>query len=242
MRTLMSRTTYKRVSVCFAAIAGIAALCVHAPARAQTDYDVTFNTASLAATGAILTFDLIAGGGTQSNSVMISDFSSDGTLVSGGVNSGSVTGSLSGGATLSASSASFFNELQQGMTLGNTISFQVDATTNAPSSGSLPDTLSIFLLNPRAPNLPSLTTTGDPTGADSLLTLQIGSTGDNCGEGNALICSYRGSGPPVPVTYAAVTAPTTVPEIDASTALSALTLLMGGLAVLRGRRIAVSLR
>jgi hypothetical protein len=75
------------------------------------DYDVTINTANLLGTGATLTFDFFAGGGTQSNNVAISDFSTNGTLVPGGVNSGSVSGALPGTATLS--NASFFNELQE---------------------------------------------------------------------------------------------------------------------------------
>jgi hypothetical protein len=216
-------------SICLAVIAAIAALCVYTPAQAQSDYDVTISTASLVGTGATLTFDFIAGGGTQSNSVSILDFSTNGTLVSGGVNSGSVAGTLPGTATLT--NASFFNELQQGMTLGSTISFQVDLTRNAPTGGSLPDTFSMFLLDPTASY--SLTNTSDPTGSDSLTTVQI----DGTKGGNLSV--YSGSGPSVPVTVTAVTATTHVPEIDAASALSALTLLLGALAVLRGRRIEI---
>jgi hypothetical protein len=232
MRPLMNRMTRKRVSVCVAAIAGIAALCVHATARAQTDYDVTINTSSLAGTGSTLTFDFLSGGGTQSNSATISGFSTDGTLVSGGVDSGSVTGALPGTATLT--NASFFNELQQGTTLGSTISFQVDLTANAPTGGSLPDTFSMFLLDPTASY--SLINTNDPTGSDSLLTVQV----DGTSTGNVGVFSSSGlSGPSVPVSISAAIAPAPVPEIDASTALSALTLLLGGLAMSRGRRVEV---
>jgi hypothetical protein len=202
----------------------IVTLSLHQTARAQADYDVTINTTSLAGTGATLTFDFIAGGGTQSNSVTISDFSTNGTLVAGGVNSGSVIGSLPGTATLTNSS--FFNELQQGMTLGSTISFQVDLTTNAPTGGSLPDTFSLFLLDPTATY--SLVNTNDPTGSDSLTTVQIdGTKGGGLGV-------YSGSGPSVPVGVIAVT-PTQAPELDAPPALSALTLFLGGLVVLLGR-------
>ena len=197
--------------------------------------DVTINTASLLGTGATLTFDFLAGGGTQSNSATILDFSTNGTLVSGGVNSGSVSGSLPGTATLT--NASFFNELQQGMTLGSTISFQVDLTTHAPTGGSLPDTFSLFLLDPTASY--SLTNTKDPTGSDSLTTVQIdGTKGGNLGV-------YSGSGPSVPVTVTAVSGgggPTQAPEMDASSAISALTLLLCVLAVIRGRRIEGPLR
>jgi hypothetical protein len=214
------------------ATATILALSVHSPARAQSDYDVTINTSSLAATGATLTFDFLAGGGAQSNTATISGFSTDGTLVSGGVNSGSVSGMLPGAATLT--NASFFNELQQGMTLGSTISFQVDLTTNAPTGGSLPDTFSVFLLDPTASY--SLTSTNDPTGSNSLATVQID------GSSTGVVGVYGGSGPLVPVTVSAVTGgggTTQAPEIDPSSATSALTLLLGGLAVLRGRRIKI---
>jgi hypothetical protein len=147
-------------------------------ASASAIYDVSIGTANLLGTDSTLTFDFIAGGGTQSNGITISQFETDGTLispsVSGAVPSGSVSGALPGSVALT--NGSFFNEYQQGMTLGSTISFRLDATTAAPTSGSLPDTFSLFLLDPTATN--SLVTSTDPTGADSLFTLQIdGSTG-----------------------------------------------------------------
>jgi len=198
-------------------------------AHANSEYDVTINTSTLIGTGATLTYDFIAGGGTQSNSVAISNFSTDGTLVPGGVNSGSVSGSLAGTAMLTT--ASFFNELQQGITLGSTISFQVDLTTNAPTGGSLPDTLSLFLLDPTASY--SLTGTPDPSGSDSLVTVQVDGT-DGGGLGG-----YSGSGPTVPVTVTAVgagTGPISAPELDVTSALSELTLLLGVVSVLQRRR------
>jgi hypothetical protein len=226
MRASMDHGCQARAALMSALVATIAAIGLQAPAQAQTDYDVTINTSSLAGTGSTLTFDFLAGGGTQSNSVTISDFSTDGTLVSGGADSGSVSGSLPGTATLT--NASFFNELQQGITLGSTISFQLAMTANAPSSGSLPDTFSLFLLDPTAST--SLTNTSDPTGSNSLMIVQVdGST-------TGVLGVFSGSSPDLPVTGTAVGGVTTAPEIDASTALSALTLLIGGFAALRGRR------
>jgi len=226
MRTPASRSRNSRAPVFSAVITIIVAFAVQSPARAQSDYDVTINTSSLAATGATLTFDFIAGGGTQSNGVSILDFATNGVLGASS-SSGSVTGALPGTVTLS--NASFFNELQQGMTLGSSITFQVDAATNAPTGGALPDTFSLFLLDPTATN--SLTNTNDPTGSDSLVTLQIdGTSGGNLGV-------YSGSSASIPVTVEALTAPMRAPEIDASTAMSALTLLLGAMAVLRARRI-----
>ncbi|MFI4890387.1 MAG: NF038129 family PEP-CTERM protein [Steroidobacterales bacterium] len=209
-----------------AAIASCLVIVVQSTARADSIYDVSINTASLVGTGSTLTFDFISGGGTQLNSATISDFATNGTLVSGGVNSGSVSGALPGTVTLT--NAAFFNEIQQGITLGSTISFQVDLTTSAPSSGSLPDTLSFFLLDSTATT--SLIPTTDPTGADSLVTAQVD------GSPTGILDIFSGSSPSGGVTVTAGGGSTAAPEIDASTAMSALTLLLGGLAVLRGRR------
>jgi len=216
-----------RLAALTAAIAACLVIAVQSTARADSIYDVSINTASLAGTGSTLTFDFISGGGTQSNSATISDFSTNGTLVSGGLNSGSVSGALPGTAALT--NANFFNELQQGITLGSTISFQVDLTANAPSTGSLPDTFSLFLLDSKAST--SLITTTDPTGSDSLLTAQVDGTS------TGILDIFSGSSPAGGVTVTAGGGSTAAPEIDASTALSALTLLLGGLVVLQGRRI-----
>jgi hypothetical protein len=233
MRTSMDHGCQARAALMSGLVAAISAIGLQAPAQADSIYDVSINTASLAGTGSTLTFDFLAGGGTQSNTATISDFSTDGTLVSGGVDSGSVIGSLPGTATLT--NASFFNELQQGMTLGSTISFQVDLTANAPTGSSLPDTFSMFLLDPTASY--SLINTNDPTGSDSLLTVQV----DGTSTGNVGVYSSSGlSGPSVPVSISAAIAPAPVPEIDASAALGALTLLLGAFAVLRSRRIEVN--
>lgn len=165
-------------------------------ALADSIYAVTVDTASLSGTGATLAFDLTSGG-TSSNDVSISAFTTDGSLGANGPNSGSVSGALLGAVTLAASPSSFFNEYLQGTALGSTISFQLDATTNRPTGIGLPDTFALFVLDPTATY--SLPTTSDPTGADSLFTLQIdGSSGG--------IVSNYGAGSGVGVTL------TTVPE------------------------------
>jgi hypothetical protein len=221
-----------RLGALTAAIAACLVIGVQSNARADSIYDVSINTASLAGTGSTLTFDFISGGGAQSNSATISDFATDGTLVSGGVNSGFVSGALPGTVTLT--NGAFFNEYQQGISLGSTISFQVDLTANAPSTGSLPDAFSLFLLDSTAST--SLITTNDPTGSDSLLTAQVD------GSSTGVVGIFSGSSPAVAVTVTAAGGSTAAPEIDASSALSALTLLLGGLALLRGRRIEGGLR
>ena len=132
---------------------------------------VDVNTSPLSGASAQLGFDFIDGG-SPSNTITLSDFSTDGTL--GGVfPTGGVSGTLPGTVTLTDSF--FFNEYLTNITLGNSFSFILDATTSGPDLGSLPDAFSLFLLNP-VTGLPLFATT-DPTGSDSLLTLNIdGST------------------------------------------------------------------
>ncbi len=128
---------------------------------------VTVNTAALSSTPAQLAFDFIDGG-PPSNSITISGFATDGTLGSATL-TGGASGALPGTVTLTDSA--FFNEYLTDFTLGNTFSFQLDATNNAPASISLPDAFSLFVLNPTT-GLPLINTT-DPTGSGSLLTWNI---------------------------------------------------------------------
>jgi hypothetical protein len=224
MRTPTSRGGRTRQSIHIAAAAAILTLSFASSAGADSQYDVTLDTSSLSGTTAALTFDLLSGGGTQSNTISISNFSTNG-LITSSSSSGSVTGSIQG--TASLRTPSFFNELQQGVTLGSTISFLLDATTNGPTLGSLNDTFSLFLLDPTASS--SLTSTGDPTFSDSLLTFQI----DGTPNGNLAV--YSGTSPVVGIKVTPVTSSVSAPEIDGTSATSSLTLLFCGLVVLRGR-------
>lgn len=190
-------------------------------ASADTLYQVTVDTTSLAGTAGTLAFDFIDGG-PPANQVTISDLSSDGTL-----GSSATTGSVSGSAptTFTLHDSAFFSELVQGVTLGKQLTFQLDATTNAPSSGSLADTLSFFILDSsgvsNSASALSLITTTDPTQANSLFTLQIDGT-------NGADVSIFGASPAVSVTFGPVTGPVTgVPEPGS---LPLLTLALGMLA------------
>jgi hypothetical protein len=127
--------------------------------------------------------------------------------------------------------ASFFNEQQQVLTLGTSVSFELDATTNLPAPGSLPDTFSLFLLDPTGTN--SLVSTADPTGADSLLTFQINDTTNASGAVVGEMDVY-GANPSLPVT-ATIHVTAAAPEIDGNSAGSALTMLIAGAIVLRNR-------
>lgn len=173
------------------------------PARlfADSTYSVVIATSSLSGTSADLAFDLL-NGGSASNTVTISGLSTDGTL--GAVSTtGEVTGTLPGTVTLMDSPSSFFNEYLTGITLGSRFSFVLDVTTNGPNLSSLPDAFSLLLLNP-VTGLPLFATT-DPTGSNSLLTLNID------GSPQGALSAYIAPGGEAVVTATPVST-TTVPE------------------------------
>ena len=139
-------------------------------------YSVVVNTTPLVGSGAQLAFDFIDGGA-PSNTATISGFATNGTLGSF-TKTGSVNGNLPGTITLAdtlviggSTFPSFFNEYLQNITLGTTLSFLLNETTNGPSGASSPDSFSFFLLNPTT-NF-SLVSTSDPTGANALFVLDI---------------------------------------------------------------------
>ena len=126
-------------------------------------FDVSIATPSLQGTSAELLLDFIDGG-TPSNTVAISNFATDGVLGTSQL-TGGATGSLTPGpATITDSS--FFNEFLQNMVLGSSLSFQVDASTNPPDAGSVPDEFSVYLYDSTGTN--SLVNTSDSTGANAL--------------------------------------------------------------------------
>jgi hypothetical protein len=130
-------------------------------------YSINMDTSALSGTSAQLAFDFIDGG-PASNTITITNFLTDGILGNATL-TGDAAGSLGGTVTLS--DGSFFNEYLTDLTLGNSFSFLVDFTSNAPASGSSPDAFSFFILDPST-GLP-INNTSDPTGAGSLLTLNI---------------------------------------------------------------------
>jgi PEP-CTERM motif len=176
---------------------------------------ITIDTSGLVGSGA-LAFDFV-GNGTPPNTVTLSAFTSDGTL---GASSsiGNVAGALPGTLTLD-DNGSFFNEYLTGFSFGSSLSFVLN-TTNIVSSSVIPDEFSFFLLD--ATGISTLVSTSDPTGADSLLTLDLD------GAGNGALSIFSGAG--FTVTAAPVQEPSTVPEP------ASLCLLLSGLAAITLRR------
>jgi hypothetical protein len=110
-----------------------------------------------------------SGAGDSNNSVLLSAFAFGGGSA-GSVSSfsGGASGNLSSGISLTDNS--FFSELVSAFTPGSTLSFSVNTTTNVDGGGT-PDQFSFSILNGSGSNIK----TQDPTGANSLLTVNIDS-------------------------------------------------------------------
>jgi hypothetical protein len=126
-------TSALRIALTFSAI------CV---AQADT-FQVTISD-QLKNQAGFLAFDFLAGSPAPNNTVVISNFSTDGTLSSNS-QSGSASGTLAPG-PLTLSDASFFNEFLQGLTYGTVISFQFTVGNNSIGN-AIPDNFSFYLLD-----------------------------------------------------------------------------------------------
>ena len=135
--------------------------------RADNVYSVTVDTTPLAAASGYMGFDLLGGSPLQGNVARISGFSSTSSLETSST-SGDVTGSLTPG-PLSLKADQFFNEWLEGVTFASGLTtFTLDLTTSFIQS-SAPDSFSFFLL--QSTFIPYATS--DPTGADSLLSIDL---------------------------------------------------------------------
>jgi len=145
-----------------------------AAARANSVYYVTVDTTALGGTTGDVVFDFLSGGGPADNALPIEGFTTDGTLGTP-TTTGTVIepfGPLPNTVILVTDpNTSPFNEYLTGFTFGTTMSFLLNATENAPGPGSAPDEFSMYFL--AADGMTSLITTSDPTGADTLLTLDL---------------------------------------------------------------------
>jgi hypothetical protein len=102
-------------------------------------FSIALNTSSLSGTSAQLAFDLIDGDGVNNNTAVISGFTTNGMLGTAS-SSGGVTGTLPSPVTINESA--FFNELLQKITLGNSIAFTRNPTTNF--AGGIPKQQSVW--------------------------------------------------------------------------------------------------
>lgn len=144
-------------------------LAVAVPAQAIS-YQVTVDTSPLAGSASQLAFDFIDGDA-AANSIILSAFATDG-VVGSASSLGAVSGTLPGPVMLS--DGDFFNEYLLDITLGESLSFLFEATSNASAPGSFLDAFSFFVLDPVT--LFPLFSTTDPTGADALFAFNIDGT------------------------------------------------------------------
>jgi hypothetical protein len=194
-------------------------------ALAQEDVDVSINTSSIAGeTGSELYVDLIGGGSDTAggyNSATLSAISLGGGTA-GAIDTspfgtvGDASGSLTGSIALDDQDGSY-NQFAEFLTPGSQLSFQLDLSGTTNTSGSIPDELSLYLYDQNGFPLPS----SDPLGSLMQVTFNTSSP------------SVSNNAPALLSVSSVVAA---APEIDPSSALAALTLLAGGLMILRGRR------
>jgi hypothetical protein len=212
----------------------IALLVAAGTASADEIFTVTLNTTPLATAPGTsagpfsLAFQLVDGSQPNNNTATISGFTYGvgGSAGSGcpaalpSCTFGGASGDISSSVSLNDSSA--FNALIETFTPGNGLSFQVDLTTNV-DSGWTPDAFAFSILDSGGGSIP----TQDPSGADTLLTINIDSA-------NPTILAYGtdpsrntlgGTGPSITMD-APVSGPTTpTPE---PSSLSLLALGLGG--------------
>ncbi|MBN8986941.1 MAG: NF038129 family PEP-CTERM protein [Rhizobiales bacterium] len=148
-----------------AVLLAFAAVTATVPAKATT-YTATIDTSGLFGSTVQFAWDLI-GNGAQSNTVVISNFQTDGTI-GPATNTGNVTGSMPGNVALS-DAGSFFNEHLINLTLGNFLKFSFTPTNNF--TGVQPTGFSGLFVDPNT-NFQLFPTT-DPSGADVLFLLTI---------------------------------------------------------------------
>ncbi len=200
-----------------------AALFVFAAVTAHADLilDVTLDTMPLTSAEAAsagpfsLAFQLDQGSQAGNNSATISDFSfgaggSAGSSCPAALSPctfGGASGDISSAVDLNTSSA--FNALVENFTPGDTLSFVLDLTTNVDAGGT-PDAFAFSILDSSGNPIPTL----DPTGADTLLTINIDSA-------SPAFLTYAtdpssdtlgGSGPSITMDAPIVSSPSAVPE------------------------------
>ena len=134
--------------------------------------NVFVDTSGLNGQAGLLTFDLIDSS-SASSSVTINNFSGDYTPDGSPALTGDASGNISTGFALA--DGQFFNEVAIPIVLGNSLGFDLNPSFGTPGPTEFPDELSVFLLT--SDESASLISTGDPTGADSILDYFLDATG-----------------------------------------------------------------
>ena len=140
--------------------------CLLCPVSQADSFQVTITTNPIQGQAGFAVFDFIQGAPILNNTVTVSGFTSDAMLGSFST-TGAVMGTLVPG-PMTLSDSAFLSEFSQALTYGTKISFILSLTTNS-SMGGIPDEFSLFLEDSTGTPYP----TSDPTGADSLLAIDI---------------------------------------------------------------------
>lgn len=160
------------VTACVVLIVAVAASA--GMAAADSIFTVTVDTSSLSGGPFAVAFQLTDGSGLAdgNNTAILSNFLFGGGSATGCppavcTTTGSASGDLTGSVKLT--DTDFFNSFAEQFTVGNTLSFVVDLTTNMDAGGT-PDAFAFSLFDNGSP-IPTL----DPLGADTLLSVDISS-------------------------------------------------------------------
>jgi hypothetical protein len=190
-------------------------------AHADITYTVAIDTAPLIGDSAgpfAVNFQFIDGSGLGdgNNTVELSDFQfGSGSPIGGATTSGAVSGGLSSQIILTDST--FFNYFTQLFQPGDTLTFNLSATTNV-DAGSIPDQFSFAILDSTGSELP----TTDPLGAFVELSISSLSPEPLAYASNPTLAPVGGGGPiDVPAPEVTPSSASPVPEPGTLTLLAA---------------------
>jgi hypothetical protein len=142
--------------------------------NAQDAYLVTVNTSAINGQSGNVDFQFNPGPSAEPATITIAGFTSDGSIVGMPMNIGDVSGQLPG--TVLITNSTGFNDLFQGFTFGNTISFTTDLSGPAltPSPGVFAGSTFSFSLYDQSGVNPLLTV--DPSGSVGQIDLNFDGT------------------------------------------------------------------
>lgn len=188
MKSLRSLATLCRTTALMTLLLGMTTA-THADVNFHVSLDTTPLTGSLAANAPFsLLFQLIDGDGIANNTMTMENFSFSTGSAGGNIQLfGGAMGDLAGIVTLSDSDPGFiFNAFYQEFTPGNTLDFDVKATTHF--AGGTPDRFSFAVVDGSGVEIPTSGMSGEFAGVDlngpAPLLESYGGTGDYAGIGS----------------------------------------------------------